>query len=130
MNFKEQIKNWWNHRLSQLQGFKEAHKDGAMVRIASSDDSETMLTDEQSKKLLEILVQLSDVFLEIDFPDIEAEETDTKAAIAVHNWHADAWFDVLDKVDELMEEDPKSMAQGAKGVLNDILELPFSLHQE
>ena len=62
MNFKEQISDWWNRNLKQLNALKEAHKDGVIVKIAG--EGEINLNDEQSAELLARLVQLVDALLE------------------------------------------------------------------
>lgn len=124
MTFKEQIRPWWTNQLGQLEAIKSAHEDGAIVRFENGDD-ETSLTDEQSKALLSDIVQLIDVILDRDFPVFTDDQGDIAAAMAVHDWHEEVYFDLLDKVDEMGTD---SFAASAEEILSDLLKLPFSLN--
>lgn len=129
INFKEQISAWWDSQLAQLNILKAATQDAAAIKLASTAGDETSLNDEQSAQLLAQLVQLIDVFLEEDFPVFKAKHSDTEAALKVYNWHLMAWDDVLDRVDDLNEKKGNLLASSAKGILKDLVKLPFTLSQ-
>lgn len=130
INFKEQISAWWNSRLAQLNTLKEAHEDGAAIKLASTVGDDASLNDEQSAQLLTQLVQLIDVFLEEDFPVFKAKHSDTEAALKVYNWHLMAWDDVLDRIEELNEEGENVFISSAEGILKDLVKLPFTLSRD
>lgn len=128
INFKEQIFAWWNSKLEQFNTLKEAQKEGTVIKLAG--EGEVCLSDEQSAQLLAQLIYLVDAFLESDFPVFKIEHSDTKAAIEVYNWHLMAWGDVLDRVDELNEKKDSIFISTAQSVLNDLVELPFTLSKD